>query len=331
MTGSSKTAVPRIALVGSGQMGSIHARVISQSTRCELALLVEPREEQGRAVADRFDCAWAADFDDLSGIDAVVIAAATQVHYDIALRVLNLGKPVLVEKPLAATYDQSVDLVRRAESGGIPLMCGLLERFNPAVRTAKEFIGEVWQVNGIRHSPFVSRIATGVATDLLIHDVDLAIGLVGRELSSVTGQFGYFHDSSRANAAEDSADAVLRFDSGAVATISASRVSQRKIRQLSVIEPERLIEIDLLRRDITVYRHIADSLPNDRDGYQQQTIIEIPTIRYSEEPLAAQLDRYLDLLAGAADMDEERRSILPAHRVVHEATLAAGSAGVGLP
>ncbi|WP_072806047.1 Gfo/Idh/MocA family protein [Rhodococcoides yunnanense] len=325
------SAVPRVALIGSGQMGSIHARVISQSARCELALLIEPREEQGRAVAERFGCEWAADFDDLSGIDAVVIAAATQVHYAIASRVLALGKAVLVEKPLAATYEQSVDLVRTAEASGIPLMCGLLERFNPAVRTAREFIGDVWQVTGIRHSPFVSRIATGVATDLLIHDVDLAIGFVGQELSSVTGQFGYFHDSSRSNSAEDSADAVLRFDSGAVANISASRVSQRKIRQLSLLEAERLIEIDLLRRDITVYRHIADSVPNDRDGYQQQTIIEIPTIRYSEEPLAAQLDRYLDLLAGTADLDAERRSILPAHRVVHEASQAAESVGVGLP
>lgn len=190
-------------------------------------------------------------------------------------------------KPLAATYEQSVDLVDRASRTGVPLMCGLLERYNPAVRTAREFAGDVWQVNGIRHSPFVSRIATGVATDLLIHDVDLAIGFVGAEPVRVRGEFGYFNSASRANEAEDCADAVLRFDSGAVATISASRVSQRKIRQLSLLEADRLIEIDLLRRDITIYRHIADDMPADRDGYQQQTVIEIPTIRYSEEPLGA--------------------------------------------
>ena len=167
---------PRIALVGSGQMGSLHARVIAQSALCELDLLIEPREEQGKAVAARFDTRWAADFDSLDEIDAVVIAAATPAHYELAGRVLDLGKPVLVEKPLAATYEQSVDLVDRSRASGVPLMCGLLERFNPAVRTAREFSGDVWQVNGIRHSPFVSRIPTGVATDLLIHDIDLAIG-----------------------------------------------------------------------------------------------------------------------------------------------------------
>ncbi|ALU67971.1 oxidoreductase [Prescottella equi] len=319
---------PRIALVGSGQMGSLHARVIAQSPLCELDLLIEPREEQGKAVAARFDTRWAADFDSLDGIDAVVIAAATPAHYELAGRVLDLGKPVLVEKPLAATYEQSVDLVDRSRASGVPLMCGLLERFNPAVRTAREFSGDVWQVNGIRHSPFVSRIPTGVATDLLIHDIDLAIGFAGSEPSLAKGEFGYFHPTSVQNRSEDCADAVLRFGSGAVATISASRISQRKIRQLSLLEADRLIEIDLLRRDITIYRHIDDNMPTDRDGYQQQTVIEIPTIRYSEEPLAAQLTHFLGLVQGTGDADGERASILPAHRAVHEVTESALAAAL---
>ncbi|MFE3289624.1 Gfo/Idh/MocA family protein [Rhodococcus sp. NPDC059234] len=316
-------AQPRIALVGSGQMGSLHARVIAQSPLCELALLVEPREEQGRAVAERFGTRWAADFDDLSGIDAVVVAAATPAHYEVAGRVLDLGKPLLVEKPLAATYKESVDLVERAEKSATPLACGLLERFNPAVRTAREFVGDVVQVTGVRHSPFVPRITTGVATDLLIHDVDLAIQFVGSEPEQAKGVFGYFHSTSVENNAEDSADAVLRFGSGAVANISASRVSQRKVRQISLLELDRLIEIDLLRKDITIYKHIDQSQPADRDGYQQQTVIEIPAIRYSEEPLAAQLAHFIGLLADGADIDAERRAILPAHRAVHDATVSA--------
>ncbi len=317
------TALPKIALVGSGQMGSLHARVIAQSPLCELALLVEPREEQGRAVAGRFGTAWAPDFDDLAGIDAVVVAAATPAHYEVAGRVLDLGTPLLVEKPLAATYEQSSELVSRAERAAVPLACGLLERFNPAIRTAREFVGEVVQVNATRHSPFVPRITTGVATDLLIHDVDLAIQFVGSDPVQAKGEFGYFHPSSVENNAEDCADAMLRFDSGTVATISASRVSQRKVRQLSLLELDRLIEIDLLRKDITIYRHIDHSQPSDRDGYQQQTVIEIPAIRYSEEPLAAQLAHFVGLLADGADIDTERDAILPAHRAVHEATVSA--------
>ncbi|RVW00843.1 Gfo/Idh/MocA family protein [Rhodococcus spongiicola] len=314
---------PKIALIGTGKMGSLHARVLSQSTLADLSLVVEPSAERGRAVSERCGAEWAPDFTDLAGVDAAVIAAATPAHYDLARRVLDLGKPVLVEKPLAATYEQSLDVVERSARADVPLMCGLLERFNPAVRTVREFVGKVWQVTGMRHSPFVSRIPTGVGTDLLIHDLDLAIGFVGSEPVHTCAEFGYFHPISIENRAEDSADAIMRFESGSVATISASRISQRKIRQLSLLEAERLIEIDLLRRDITVYRHVDDDLVPDGGGYHQQTIIEIPTVRYGEEPLVAQFAHFVGLLDGTGDVVAERASILPAHRAVHDATVSA--------
>ncbi|NLU83576.1 Gfo/Idh/MocA family oxidoreductase [Rhodococcus sp. HNM0569] len=323
-TAATRHAPTRFALMGTGKMGSLHARVLAQHPGTELVRVVEPRETQGREIAERFGASWQPDFDGLDDVDAVVVAATTPAHHELAARILERGKPVLVEKPLAATYSQTKDLVKRSEAADVPVMCGLLERFNPAVRTAREFVGDVWQINGTRHSPFVSRIPTGVATDLLIHDVDLAIGFVHGDLAGAKGNFGYFHDTSIEGHAEDCAEAVLRFATGAVATISASRISQRKVRSLSLLEPERLIEIDLLRRDITVYRHVDDDVPADRDGYSQQTVIEIPTIRYSEEPLAAQLSHFLGLVDGSADADAERASILPPHRVVHDVTMSAG-------
>jgi predicted dehydrogenase len=318
---------PRIALIGAGQMGSLHARVLAQSNACELVRIVEPRREVGQAIAETYGAQWQAEFDDLSDIDAVVVAAATPMHYEIAGQVIDRGLPVLVEKPLAATFEQSVDLVERSRKADAPLVCGLLERFNPAVRTAREIVRDVVQVNAIRHSPFVPRITTGVATDLLIHDVDLAIELIGSNPLAVKGSFGYFHQSSKDNNAEDCADATMTFDSGAVATISASRVSQRKVRQFSIMELDRLIEIDLLRRDITIYRHVAESVVASGAGYRQQTVIEILSLMHSEEPLAAQLNHFLALVANGstADAQRERERILPAHRVVHEATVSAAA------
>lgn len=112
-----------------------------------------------------------------------------------------------------------------------------------------------------------------------------------------------------------------------MATISASRISQRKIRQLSILEIDRLVELDLLRRDITIYRHVADRPSSDGvGGYQQQTVIEIPTILQSTEPLAAQLSHFLRLLelgAGSAEVRAEREAILPAHQVIHEVSVSA--------
>ncbi|USX56824.1 Gfo/Idh/MocA family oxidoreductase [Lentzea sp. HUAS12] len=307
-------------------MGSLHARVLSQSDRVDFKFVVEHNAQTGQAIADRFGIDYTDSLDGLKDVDAVVIAAATEAHYAIAKQALELGKPLLIEKPLAATYEQSQELVAESEKRGLPLVCGFLERFNPAILTAKQFVGEVVQINAMRHSPFVPRIKTGVAGDLLIHDVDLAIRFVGNAPAAVKGSFGFFHKQSQDNQSEDSADATMSFESGALATISASRISQRKVRQISVLEIDRLIEIDLLRRDITIYKHVADSPAADGVGYQSQTVIELPTILQSAEPLAAQLNHFLNLLELGAGSDEvlaERNAILPAHKVVHEATASA--------
>ena len=328
------TGQVRIALIGAGSMGSLHARVIAASPRCELASVVEHREDRGRAVAEKYGADWVPELTGLSDVDAVVIAAATEAHYDIARDVMALGKPLLVEKPLTPNYAQSVELVAESERRGIPLVCGFLERFNPAILTVRQFIGEIAQIHAVRHSPFVPRIRTGVATDLLIHDIDLAIRLLGETPLVVKGSFGYFHQQSRGNHSEDSADATMSFPGGALATVTASRISQRKVRHLSVLEVDRLTEIDLLRRDITIYRHVEDAPARDGVGYQQQTVIEIPTLLLSTEPLAAQLDHFLDLIEAGAGSDEvtaERASILPAHLAIALATASAASQNGAAP
>ena len=320
------TASIRMALVGTGSMGSLHARVLSQNARVELARVVDPRSETGQPIADRYDATWAPEIDDLDDVDAVVVAASTEAHYAQAQQVMSLGKPLLVEKPLAATYEQSAELVAESERRDLPLVCGLVERFNPAVLTARQFVGEVVHIHAMRHSPFVPRIKTGVATDLLIHDVDLAIRFAGQLPSAVKGTFGYFHEASRDNTSEDSADTTMSFPNGALASVSASRISQRKVRQLSLLEIDRLIEIDLLRRDITIYRHIDADAAADGIGYRQNTVMEIPVILQSAEPLAVQLNHFLDLIEagpGAPDVKAERDTILPAHKAIDIVTSSA--------
>jgi predicted dehydrogenase len=311
------SARKRIALVGAGNMGSHHARVISQSDAAELALLVDPREEVGRSVADRFDAAWAPELPDLDAYDGVIIAAATEAHFPLAQQVLTQNRPLLIEKPVADSLLRTEELISLAEFRDLPMMCGLLERWNPAVLTARATIGEAVHVRAIRHSPYAARIRTGVAWDLLVHDVDLAIHLIGSEPTAVSSTLGFFHPAS-IERAEDVAEATLGFDGGAVAQISASRIGQHKVRTLTVHELDRLIEIDLLRRDLTVYRHVSENSVNDGPSYRQQTIIEIPEIPAAAEPLTAQFRHFLDLIDGRADAAAERASILPSHRVIEQ-------------
>ncbi|WP_394614607.1 Gfo/Idh/MocA family protein [Lentzea sp. JNUCC 0626] len=312
------TAKKRVALIGTGSMGSLHARVLSQSERADLVRVIDPREEAGRTVADRFDAAWSPEIGSLADVDAVVLAAATEAHHKLALEVLDQGKPLLVEKPVCDDLASSEEVVALSESKDIPMMCGLLERYNPAVMTALQLVNEPVHVMARRHGPYAPRIKTGVSWDLLVHDVDIAIRFFGGiEPSRVASGVGYFHPDS-VQGAEDNVETVLTFPTG-MATVSASRIGQRKVRSLIVSEIDRLIEIDLLRRDVTIYRHVShDAVTADGLGYRQQTVIEIPELLTAREPLATQLDRFVDLLEGKVDAAEERASILPAHRVVAE-------------
>jgi predicted dehydrogenase len=305
----------RVALVGAGNMGSHHARVISQSADAELALLVDPREVVGRSVADRFGAAWAPELPDLDDVDAVVVAAATEAHYGLAMKVLENERPLLVEKPVADSLLRTEEILALAERKDLPLMCGLLERYNPAVMTAMAFIEAPRHVAAVRHSPYAERIKTGVSWDLLVHDVDLAVNIVKEAPSEVRSELGFYHPLSVAGA-EDVAETLLRFPSGSVAHVSASRFGQRKIRQLSIYEETRLIEVDLLRRDVTVYYHVSENSVDEGRGYRQQTVIEIPELVSSQEPLTTQFSHFVDVITGRADAAAERATILPSHRVI---------------
>lgn len=311
------SATPRIVLIGTGSMGTLHARVLAQSDRCQLSRIVEPRQSVGQPLAERYGTAWTPELGSLADADAVVVAAPTESHYPLAAEVLNAGKPLLVEKPVCGSLHDSETIVSIAAQRGLPLMCGLLERFNPAVLTAMSILDRPIHLIATRHSPYAPRIRTGVAWDLLVHDVDLAIGAYGwMEPTTVRGSLGHFHPNS-ANEAEDIAETMMAFPDGGMATISAARVSQRKVRSLTITEIDRLIEADLLRREVTIYRHVSlEAATPDGRGYRQQSIIEIPELLTAREPLAAQLDHFLDLLAGTADVDLERRRILPSHRAV---------------
>ncbi|MGW1060310.1 Gfo/Idh/MocA family protein [Micromonospora rubida] len=311
------TAPVRFALVGTGVMGSLHARVISQSPRARLARVIEPREAVGRDIADRYGASWAPGLSDLSGIDAVVIAAPTEFHRGLAEEVLVADKPLLIEKPVCGSLSETEEIVAIAEKRRLPLLCGLLERFNPAVLTAFALIHRPVHLTVTRHSPYAPRIRTGVAWDLLVHDIDLAIqAFGGQEPTSTRGALGYFHPDSVAGA-EDVAEAVLTFGNTALANISASRIGQRKVRTLVISEVDRLIEADLIRKDVTIYRHVSlDAATPDGRGYRQQSIMEVPELVSNREPLAAQLDHFLDILDGRLDADVERQRLLPAHRAV---------------
>lgn len=307
----------RVALVGSGSMGLNHARVIATGPRTTLEVVIDPDEGAGRAAAQRHDARWAPDLEALRGVDAAVVAASTEHHLALALPVIEAGLPLLVEKPVCPSLTDTERVIAASHGAGTPLQCGLLERFNPAFRVALAMTTAPLYVRAERHSPYAARIKTGVAWDLLVHDVDLVARLFGgRDPESLDVAVGQFHPDS-VPGAEDVVETTMRFAGGGIASASASRVGQRKVRTLIVQELDRMIEVDLLRRGVTAYRHTSIEGDVGHAGFRQLTEMEVPEI-VGAEPLAAQLAHFVDLVDGRIDADVERDSILPAHRIVDQ-------------
>jgi predicted dehydrogenase len=293
-------------------MGSQHARVIAESDRADLAGIVDGDPAVAERIASTHDTAAATEWDASLGWDAAILAAPTEAHHDLALALLDGGLPVLVEKPVTPDLATSADLLDAAAKAAVPVMCGFVERFNPVVVALSGLLdGPVRHVHAVRHSPRNHRIATSVVYDLLIHDLDLALRLCGDPLG--LGAAGWRSPETRT---VEIVDATVRFADG-VATMSADRWGQRKVRTVSVSTESSLIELDLLRQDVTVYRHVHHEV-RGQASYRAETVIDIPFVRHRGEPLALQLEHFLDLVDGSADLVAERESILPPHRLAAE-------------
>jgi predicted dehydrogenase len=302
---------PRLALVGSGSMGGNHARVIAESDVAELALIVDVDEQRAAQLGQRYGCRHSPDMSAASACDAAVIATPTRLHAEQAFTLLGLGLPLLVEKPVApdpADVRRVVDESRRRD---LPLMCGFVERFNPAVTAALDMLdAPPLHLLGIRHSPPTTQSTLSVVADLLIHEIDLALryarGAPVEQVLSAT--------SSAGTSVAQVADCVLRFAGGGIATLSASRTGQRKVRMQHIATGETLIEVDLLRQNLTVYRHRGHELTAG-STYRAETVVDIPFVRHAGEPLTLQLRHFVDLLEGRVDAATERDGILPPHEI----------------
>jgi predicted dehydrogenase len=212
----------KLAVVGAGHLGRIHARLLSEMADVELAAVVDPLAEARLKVAADCRTHPCADYRELLGhVDAAVIATPTRFHHAVALDFLRAGTPLLVEKPLAANVAEADELVEAAKRQGVVLQVGHIERFNPAFVAAAARVGRPQFIDAVRASGFTGRSTDiGVVHDLMIHDIDLVLSLVDGPLSRVDAVgLGILGRQ------EDAAQARLEFADGTVANLSASRVS----------------------------------------------------------------------------------------------------------
>lgn len=238
----------QIGLIGAGHFGRYHALKLASSTRVELVGLADPNPARAKEVAWEAGCAVKPLDDLLSEVQAVVIAAPAEFHYEHAARALKAGKHVLVEKPIAATLEQADELIALAKESGVVLQVGHLERFSAAHGAVSQRMGRPLYIEAVRIASFKPRgTDVSVILDLMIHDLDLILALMDSEVVHVDAV-----GAPVASSFDDIANARIRFANGAVATITASRISLKTERKMRIFSQKGYLAVDFAARKLSL-------------------------------------------------------------------------------
>jgi predicted dehydrogenase len=247
-----------VGLIGAGHFGRYHALKLAGAARAKLIGLADPDPERAKAVAWEAGCPVRTVDEILAAAQAVIIAAPAEFHFDLAARALRAGLHVLVEKPIAATLEQAAELGELARQAGLVLQVGHLERFSAAHGALTARMGKPLYIEAVRIAPFKPRgTDVSVILDLMIHDLDLILALTDSAVDNVDAV-----GAPVASAHDDIANARIRFANGAVATITASRISLKTERKMRIFSQTGYLTVDFSARKLTlVGRGIGMKLP----------------------------------------------------------------------
>lgn len=287
----------RMGVIGVGNMGQHHARLLSSMKDVELVGVSDINVERGIETASRYKVRFFEEYCDLlPHVDAVCIVVPTRLHYAVGINCLLAGIHVLIEKPIAASIPEAESLVNAAAQSQCILQVGHIERFNPAFRELSQVLKteEVLALESHRMSPYSSRANdVSVVLDLMIHDIDLLLELAGSPVVKLTANGTRSLDSGYL----DYVTATLGFANGIVATLTASKVTHRKIRHIVAHCKNSFTEADFLNNEIFIHRQNT-SPQNDRQTlYRQDGIIE-KVYTSNIQPLSAELEHFVNCVRG---------------------------------
>jgi len=280
----------RVGVVGVGHLGQHHARLLSGMPEATLVAVVDTDAARAQEVGGRYGVAGTAHWRDLVGrVDAVSIAVPTVAHCEVALRCIEAGMAVLVEKPMAASVQEADAIIEAAARRGVTLGVGHTERFNPAAAAALPFVSRPRFVEVHRLGTFPERsLDIDVIFDLMIHDLDLLLTSVGSDVVDLE-VVGVNVLTPKA----DIANARIRFASGCIANLTASRISREKVRKARFFQQDAYVSIDFGAREAEMYRLLRG---NGRPVIQGGPIPVSP-----EEPLQRELADFVSAVrAGRA-------------------------------
>jgi len=289
----------RVGVIGVGNMGQHHTRVLGLLKDVELYGVADINVTRGLDIASKYRVRFFEDYHDLLAcVDAVCIAVPTRLHHKVGLECLNAGVHVLIEKPIAASIEEAESLVNAAADNHCILQVGHIERFNPAFQELGNVLKteDLLALEAHRMSPYSQRANdVSVVLDLMIHDLDLLLDLTASPVVRLTAS----GTKKEATGYLDYVTATLGFANGAIATLTASKITHRKIRNISAHCKNALIEADFLNNEILVHRQTtADYTTNyGQILYRQDGLIE-KVYTSKIEPLHAELEHFVSCVRG---------------------------------
>ena len=284
----------RAGVVGTGHMGQYHVLVYAELPDVELVGVVDIDLDRARTVAASYETRAFGDHRELIGlVDVVSVAVPTEQHFHVARDLLEAGISVLVEKPMTPTIEEARELLAIAQRTGAILHVGHVERFNGAVEELKHLVTSPILIESRRLGPFVPRVQKDtVVMDLMIHDIDIVLGLVDSAPTRVTALGASVHSE-----VADVASVQVSFESGAIATITASRATEEKVRTLSVTQPDAYIVLDYTEQDIQIFRRASHEFTTSRRAIRYQRRSQVDRIKlYMENPLKLELQYLIEAM-----------------------------------
>jgi predicted dehydrogenase len=313
----------KIGVVGAGALGYHHTRILRDVPGAELVGFHDANAERAAKVSSELGVTSFATLDELlDRVQAVSVVVPTPFHYKIAAPALERGLHVLVEKPIATTLDEADGLISIARRTGAMIQTGHVERFNRAVRAALPYVDSPRFIESDRLAPFNPRGSdVAVVLDLMIHDIDLVRTFVGGGIASVSAV-----GVPVLTPFVDIANARITFEAGAVANITASRVSRERMRKLRIFQQSGYISLDLAAGTGEFYRLRKDvdlaALVRDAQGAQAlESFVERIAVEAPEgEPLRLELEAFIRAITGEAPItvtgDDGREALAVALNIV---------------
>ena len=277
------TKLIKIGVFGAGHLGKIHLKLLNESKMFNLIGFYDVNPEHSKKIEKEFGYKYFNNSNLLiDSSDAIAIITPTKFHYEIAMRCIEKNKHIFIEKPIAHNVEEAEELVKFSKEKKIIGQVGHVERFNPAYNSVKEMIGNPMFIESHRLSEFNPRgTDVSVVLDLMIHDIDIILSLISSEVKNISSSgVSVISDSP------DIANARIEFHNGAVANLTASRISLKNMRKLRFFQKETYISVDLYNKKVEVVK-MTDP-PNELDefaltlenaeGKKKQILFETPKI-----------------------------------------------------